>query len=265
MARHPLDRNIALFVAYRLFFNLRFSYPVFALFYLDSGVTLERFAWLQGLWSPSIIVFEVPSGMPADTIGRRKPLRLAAFLAVVEMIVFAVSHDLVGFAVNRILSGFNESLVSGADWALLYDSLKARGREAEYKKWLGAAQFYGLTLGSVSTVLGAYLYTFHIHYPIWVTAGCMACTAPVSLFFREPTVPARRMTWRDEWTLLWANVKSLADSRPSGSWWPSSWWWTAAPAWTTAGSSLPVRRWSAWEAWETRFRIFRWRGRRLSG
>ncbi|MBC7359834.1 MAG: MFS transporter [Desulfacinum sp.] len=213
MAKHPLDRNIALFVAYRLLFNLRFYYPVFALFYLDAGVSLEEFAWLQGLWSLSIIVFEVPSGMLADTIGRRKTLRLAAFLAVLEMIVFAVSQDLLGFAVNRVLSGFNESLASGADSALLYDSLKARGREDEYKKWLGAAQFYGLTLGSVSTILGAYLYTFHIRYPIWVTAGCMAGAAVVSLFFREPTTTEHKLSWRAQWALLRESVRVLAESR----------------------------------------------------
>ncbi|SMC27468.1 Predicted arabinose efflux permease, MFS family [Desulfacinum hydrothermale DSM 13146] len=212
MARHPLDRNIGLFAAYRVLFNLRFYYPVFALFYLDAGMSLEAFAWLQGLWSLSIIVFEVPSGMLADTIGRRKTLRLAAFLAVLEMIVFAVAHDLMGFAVNRILSGFNESLASGADSALLYDSLKARGREGEYKKWLGATQFYGLTLGSVSTILGAYLYTFNIRYPIWVTVGCMTCAAGVSLFFREPTTSEHALSWRAQWALLRDSVRVLAQS-----------------------------------------------------
>ncbi len=213
MTYHPMDRNIGLFAAYRVLFNLRFYYPVFALFYRDAGVSLEQFAWLQGLWSLTIIVFEVPSGMLADTIGRRTTLRLAGFLAVLEMIIFAVSTDVVGFAVNRILSGFNESLASGADSALLYDSLKARGREGEYKKWLGAAQFYGLTLGSLSTMAGSYLYTWGIRYPIWVTAGCMALAAVVSLFFKEPTASIHRFTWRDETRLLKDSIKDLTSSR----------------------------------------------------
>ncbi|MEJ5366054.1 MAG: MFS transporter [Desulfosoma sp.] len=213
MSSHPMDRNIGLFAAYRVLFNLRFYYPVFALFYMDAGVSLEQFAWLQGLWSLSIIVFEVPSGMLADTIGRRTTLRLAAFLAVVEMIIFATATDLVGFALNRVLSGFNESLASGADSALLYDSLKVRGREGEYKKWLGTAQFYGLTVGSLSTMAGSYLYTWGIRLPIWATAGCMAGAAAVSLFFKEPTASAHRLTWRDEKRLLKDSVMDLAGDR----------------------------------------------------
>lgn len=213
MSSHPVDRNVVLLTAYRVLFNLRFYYPVFALFYRDAGVTLVEFAWLQGLWSLSIIVFEVPSGMLADTLGRRTTLRLAGFLAVVEMIVFALSTDLVGFAVNRILSGFNESLASGADSALLYDSLKVRGREEEYTKWLGTAQFYGLTLGALSTMAGSCLYTWGIRHPIWATAGCMAGAAVVSLFFQEPTKAAHEFTWRDEVRLLKDSIRDLASSR----------------------------------------------------
>ena len=203
-----LDRNVPLFIAYRLFFNLRFYYPVFALFYLDAGITLEQFGWLQGLWSLSIITCEVPSGIIADLIGRRKTLRLGAFLAVVEMIVFAGSSGLVGFAVNRVLSGFNESLVSGADSALLYDTLKSRGREVEYKEILGRAQFYSLTFGAVATISGSYLYSLDIRLPIWVTAGCMVLTFFCSLLLYEPPREAMSVALTSQWRML---TRSLSD------------------------------------------------------
>ena len=203
-----LDRNVPLFIAYRLFFNLRFYYPVFALFYLDAGITLEQFGWLQGLWSLSIIACEVPSGIIADLIGRRKTLRLGAFLAVVEMIVFAGSSGLVGFAVNRVLSGFNESLVSGADSALLYDTLKSRGREVEYKEILGRAQFYSLTFGAVATISGSYLYSLDIRLPIWVTAGCMVLTFFCSLLLYEPPREAMSVALTSQWRML---TRSLSD------------------------------------------------------
>lgn len=203
-----LDRNVALFIAYRLLFNLRFYYPVFALFYLDAGITLEQFGWLQGLWSLSIIACEVPSGIIADLIGRRKTLRLGAFLAVVEMIVFACSSGVLGFAVNRVLSGFNESLVSGADSALLYDTLKSRGREVEYKEVLGRAQFYSLTFGAVATISGSYLYSLDIRLPIWATAGCMVLTFGCALLLFEPPREALSVGLSSQWRML---TRSLAD------------------------------------------------------
>lgn len=208
-----LDWNVPLFITYRIFFNLRFYYPVFALFYMDAGIDLETFGWLQGLWSLSIIIFEVPSGIIADLIGRRKTLRLGAFLAIVEMVVFALARDPFWFAVNRILSGFNESLVSGADSALLYDSLKQRNREGQYKEVLGKAYFLSLLVGSVATISGSYLYTLNIRLPIWVTAGCMLVTFLASMLFYESFRPPTSVTFSAQWLML---RRSLADVLASG-------------------------------------------------
>ena len=197
-----MDRNVRLFVLYRVLFNLRFYYPVFALFYLDAGISREDFGLLQAFWSAGIIMFEVPSGIVADLIGRTKTLRLGAFLAIVEMVIFALSTTFWGFMVNRVISGFNESLVSGADSAFLYDSLKVNGRQEEYKKILGRAQFFGLVCGSFASIVGSYAYTLQIRIPIWITALCMVSASLTSFFFREPPMEKKRVTVARQWEML---------------------------------------------------------------
>jgi MFS family permease len=64
-------RNVRLFIAFRVFFNARFYYPIFTILFLDFGLTLEQFALLNAAWAASIVLLEVPSGALADTIGRR--------------------------------------------------------------------------------------------------------------------------------------------------------------------------------------------------
>ena len=207
------NRNVRLFAMYRVFFNMRFYYPVFALFYLDAGVSIEEFAVLQAIWSLSIITFEVPSGIFADLMGRSKTLRLGAFLAVIEMLVFALSTTFWGFALNRVLSGFNESLVSGADSALLYDSLKENGRQDQYKEVLGKAQYQSLIFGSVSAVSGSFLYTIHMRLPIWITAAWMVVTFAGSLFFRETPRLKQKVTLAAEWNMFRNSLKIIMDSK----------------------------------------------------
>jgi len=209
----PWNRNVRLFAMYRVFFNMRFYYPVFALFYLDAGVSIEQFAVLQAIWSLSIVAFEVPSGIVADLIGRTKTLRLGAFLAVIEMLVFALSTTFWGFALNRVLSGFNDSLASGADSALLYDSLKEAGRQDQYKEALGRAQYQTLIFGSVSAVSGSLLYTIHMRLPIWFTAGCMLVTFVGSLFFRETPRLKQKATIATEWSMFRNSLKIISDSK----------------------------------------------------
>ena len=123
--------NIRLFIAFRVFFNSRFYYPVFTILFLDFGLTIAQFAILNAVWAATIVLAEVPSGALADIIGRKKLLICAAFIMMVEVGIISFVPKLssstlfIVFMVNRILSGLAEAAASGADEAIAYDSLKA--------------------------------------------------------------------------------------------------------------------------------------------
>ncbi|MBK1853946.1 MFS transporter [Verrucomicrobiaceae bacterium 5K15] len=125
-----LERNLRLFVWFRAFFNARFYYPVFAVFFTDLGLTMAQFLWLNAIWALTIVIFEVPSGVLADLVGRRKLVIFSALSMAVEMLLLIVAPQHGGWglfaicAVNRVLSGLAEAAASGADEALAYDSLK---------------------------------------------------------------------------------------------------------------------------------------------
>ncbi len=124
-----LIRNVRLFIAFRVFFNARFYYPVFTILFLDFGLTLEQFALLNAAWAASIVLLEVPSGALADIIGRRTLLVATGILMVIEIALLCFipmgnPHLLFAiFLVNRVLSGAAEAAASGADEAIAYDTL----------------------------------------------------------------------------------------------------------------------------------------------
>ena len=135
-------RNVRLFIAFRVFFNARFYYPVFTILFLDFGLTLDQFALLNAAWAASIVLLEVPSGALADTIGRRNLLVVTGILMVIEIallcfvplgkpgLLFAI------FLINRILSGAAEAAASGADEAIAYDTLKKEGNVQDWPRVL---------------------------------------------------------------------------------------------------------------------------------
>lgn len=131
-------RNIRALTFFRVFFNARFYYPVYALLFLDFGLTLTQFALLNALWAVTIVLLEVPSGALADTVGRRALLIVAGVCMVAEMGVLLLAPIGGGtllfalFAFNRVLSGAAEAAASGADEALVYDSMKAAGIESRW-------------------------------------------------------------------------------------------------------------------------------------
>lgn len=130
--------NIRHFIAFRVCFNARFYYPIFAVLFLDFGLSLEQFALLNAVWAATIVLLEVPSGALADIIGRRRLLVVAAVLMVAEMALLCLAPRgnppvlFVFFMANRILSGAAEAAASGADEALAYDTLKNAGRAQDW-------------------------------------------------------------------------------------------------------------------------------------
>ncbi len=156
--------NVRLFLAFRVFFNARFYYPIFTILFLDFGLTLEQFAVLNAAWAATIIVAEVPSGALADRFGRRRLVRFAGLLMVLEMALICVTPMGASpwlfwiFLVNRVLSGLAEAAASGADEALAYDSLSDRGREAEWPRVLEALMKLQSIGFSVAMAAGAAIY-----------------------------------------------------------------------------------------------------------
>ena len=84
------QRNLRAFTFFRMFFSARFYYPVFALLFLDFGLSLEQFGILNAVWAATIVFCEVPSGA-GSTIGRRN-LLITGLCMCVEMGGFFSLH-----------------------------------------------------------------------------------------------------------------------------------------------------------------------------
>ncbi len=157
-------KNIRLFIAFRVFFNARFYYPVFTILFLDYGLTIEQFSILNTVWAITIVCAEVPSGALADLLGRKRLLVLTSLLMIVELSVIAfvpitnINFVFWAFLANRVLSGLAEAMASGADEAIAYDSLIAEGDPAHWPRVLSVQMRVKSLAGVVSTTLGAMVY-----------------------------------------------------------------------------------------------------------
>jgi MFS family permease len=157
-------KNIRMFIAFRIFFNARFYYPVFTILFLDFGLTISQFAILNAVWAGSIVLMEVPSGALADIWGRRRLLILSGVLMILEMLLLCIvplGHPNLLFAiflVNRILSGIAEAAASGADEAIAFDSLKEAGLVADWSKVLAMQMRMRSMAYIIAMAVGAAVY-----------------------------------------------------------------------------------------------------------
>lgn len=224
----PKNPNVSRFIAFRVFFNARWYYPVLAVLFVDLGLTLEQYALLNAVWAAAIVGLEVPSGALADQLGRKRMVVMAAALMVVEMCIFAFAPR--GSAwlfpllvLNRILSGAAEASASGADEALVYDSLAAEGRAGEWPgvlerlmRWQSAAFFVAMLLGGVvydAHAVQAVLSVFGFHgqvsqelttrFPVYLTLGNAVLALVATLGLREAALaPQARVSAGASWKVI---------------------------------------------------------------
>jgi len=160
-------KNVRMFIAFRIFFNARFYYPVFTIMFLDFGLTVAQFAFLNAVWAATIVLMEVPSGALADIWGRRNLVISASLLMIIEMLLICLAPKghptllLTIFIINRVLSGTAEAAASGADEAIAYDALKQAGREGEWNKVLALQMRLQAMVFILAMSIGAAVYDPH--------------------------------------------------------------------------------------------------------
>ncbi|MGI9823702.1 MFS transporter [Agromyces sp. Marseille-Q5079] len=137
-----------------------FIWGINTLFLLDAGLTnLEAFA-ANSFFSIGMVVFEVPTGVIADTLGRR----VSYLLGTVTLAVTTVLYYLLwvwhspfwAWALVSVLLGLGFTFFSGAVEAWLVDALTATGYRGSLEQVFGrgvsvagVAMLVGSTLGGV--------------------------------------------------------------------------------------------------------------------
>jgi hypothetical protein len=218
-----VPRNIPLFIAFRLLFNARFYYPIFAVLQLDYGLTMAQFAILNAIWAVSIVLLEVPSGALADKLGRRPMIIIAAVLMILEMSLIAFvpfgNANLIFWVwvLNRILSGAAEASASGADEALAYDSLPEGEQEAQWPKVLARLMTLSSCAFVVAMLIGGAVYDHSflnnllgtnfaketaIRFPIYLTLISALIALPISLLMKEPVTQSEDLASDSLWTSI---------------------------------------------------------------
>jgi len=197
-----LSRNANRFIIFSVFFTARAYYPVLAILFIDLGLSLDQFVFLNLIWAATIFLFEVPSGALADTIGRRTLLVTASVLMAIEMLCLLLAPRDGGMllfslcVINRICSGLSEACASGADEALAYDSLPENGRAAAWDKLLANAMRWRSVGFVIAMIVGGVLYdpalinkllpaSFHLSADVAhrLPVALVLCQALVCLFF----------------------------------------------------------------------------------
>lgn len=165
-----------------------FIWGINTIFLLDAGLNnAEAFA-ANAFFTAGMVIFEIPTGVIADTRGRQFSYVLGAATLLVStllyLVMWQVHAPLWGWAIASIMLGLGFTFFSGATEAWLVDALKATGFQGHLDHIFSRAQTVGGAAMLVGTVAGgAIAQVTNLGVPYIIRAVMLGVTMLVALRF----------------------------------------------------------------------------------
>jgi MFS family permease len=165
-----------------------FIWGINTIFLLDAGLDNAQAFAANAFFTVGQVLFEIPTGVVADTRGRRFSYLLGAATLLVSTLLYLVMWQihapLWGWALASILLGLGFTFFSGATEAWLVDALKATGYTGHLERIFGRAQVVGgiaMLIGTVSGGIVAQLTSLGV--PYLIRAAMLGVTMIVAFRF----------------------------------------------------------------------------------
>jgi MFS family permease len=138
-----------------------FIWGINTLFLLDAGLSnTEAFA-ANAFFTVGQVLFEVPTGIVADSRGRRLSFLLGAFTLLIStvlyLIMWQIQAPLWGWAIASILLGLGFTFFSGAMEAWLVDALNSTGYTGDLEPVFARGQVIGGAAMLTGSVAGGFV------------------------------------------------------------------------------------------------------------
>lgn len=202
--RVSLGRNIACEYFYAFINNLNMSSSIWVLYLAYCGMNLTQIGLLEGIYHITSFIFEIPSGAIADLLGRKKTVIVGRICLAISSVLMICQQSFMGFALSFLIQALGNNFNSGAEEALVYDTMKALGREAEYMKINGRINTLVEVSQAIATVVGGILaeYSYFLCYSVCVLIAVVSILP--ALLMIEPKLKREK----EEKASVWQQVRN---------------------------------------------------------
>ena len=184
---------LAKIYAFKALDDLILIYPLYAVMFVDHGVSPSELAILLSVWSAVALMLEVPSGVLADHTSRRRLLVIGQTIRAAGYACWLMFPGFWGFMAGFVCWGVKSALQSGTFEALVYDELDRRGAADQYAKVIGRARSAAIFAILVAMLAAAPAQRFG-GYELLMQLSIGAVLLAAALAFLLPEAPRRQST-----------------------------------------------------------------------
>lgn len=157
MAGFRKDIQYYKFCAYGFLKNLRFFEPFLILFFLEGNLSYLQIGVIYTIREIVKNVFEIPSGLAADVLGRRRTMITSFSLYIISFLVYSISYRYLILIAATVVFALGDAFRTGTHKAMIFDYLERRDWTSHKVGYYGHTRSWSQAGSAVSSLIAAAL------------------------------------------------------------------------------------------------------------
>ena len=188
MSKLNIKKQLGLLYISNFLFNSSIAGAAWVLLLVTDGYSLIQVGFAETVFHIVSLLAEIPSGMFADVIGRKKSLIVSCLMTMCSALVRGFIPGYAAVCVSVGFSALSYNFISGSDSALAYDSLLEADQSGKYDKYISTqTAIYRISNGLATLFAGVAVIMGTRNAQI-LSLGISAVNLIFLLFLRENKV-----------------------------------------------------------------------------
>ena len=179
-------KNIKLISWFNFFTDFKLYAPVAIIYFAKVSGSYALGMSVFSIVMLSAALFEIPTGVFSDLIGRKKTIVFGALASVLCAVFYAIGGVYLFLVMGAIFEGLSRSFYSGNNSALLYDTLAENQQEAEYHTFLGKTSSMFQVALAISAIAGSVIAHWSFVWVMWISVIPQVLCLFISFKIIEP-------------------------------------------------------------------------------
>lgn len=167
--------------------------PVAILYYESISGSFALGMSVFAAYQLAAAIFEVPTGIVSDLVGRRMTVVLGAISYFLAYFLYAIGASYAILIIGAVIAGLGRAFYSGNNDALLYDTLRENGKESMFEHYMGRTMSTGQLALATSAIVGAVIASISFPLVMWLSVIPQLLNVVVGFMFDEPKVQTEKI------------------------------------------------------------------------
>ncbi|MCK4798566.1 MAG: MFS transporter, partial [Spirochaetes bacterium] len=182
----PRDLQFYKFSTYGFLKNLKFFDPFIILFFKEMGLSFFQIGILFAIREVATNFLEMPTGIVADSFGRRSSMIFSFISYIISFIIFYLFPFFWIYAIAMIFFAFGEAFRTGTHKAMILEYLKIKNLTQHKVDYYGHTRAASQLGAALSSIIAAVLVFYSGSYKIIFLASTIPYILDLLLMISYP-------------------------------------------------------------------------------